>query len=448
MEEILIKAAQLILSLSILVILHELGHFIPAKLFKTRVEKFYLFFNPWFSLFKVKRGETEYGVGWLPLGGYVKISGMIDESMDKNQMKTEPQPWEYRAKPTWQRLIIILGGVIVNFLLAFLIYAMSLFYFGEKYLPNEAITDGIWVVDSVGTNLGLQTGDKIVSLDGVAPQKFSEINEGLLLGEEVVVNRNDEEIRIDIPENIIGQAIEKESPLLVMPRIPFVISAVPDSSHNATIGLEKMDQVVRINGESITYFDEAKTVLEKYAGQEVTLDLVQEDRGTRQISAQISEDGKIGVVPAMFSYKDMERMGVYDFETIKYGFFASFPAGVNKGIEKLASYWRQLSKIVDISSGAYRGLGSFGTMGKLFSSSWNWQVFWEMTALLSIILGLMNVLPIPALDGGHAMFIIIEMVSGRPPSQKVMEAAQTVGMVLLLLLMTYAIGNDIFRAFS
>ena len=447
MEEFLIKATQLILSLSILVVLQELGHFIPAKLFKTRVEKFYLFFNPWFSLFKVKRGDTEYGIGWLPLGGYVKISGMIDESMDKEQMSKPPEPWEYRAKPSWQRLVIILGGVVVNFLLAFLIYAMSLFYFGEKYLPNDNIVDGIWVVDSVGTNLGLQTGDKIVSFDGRTPERFSEVNEGLLLGERAIIERNGEQIELEIPTDMIGQAIERESPLLVMPRIPFVISNVPDSSHNASIGLEPLDRVRTINGERVDYFDQAKTILAEYSGSDVSLGL-ERNGESLNLTAHISEEGMIGVVPAMFSYNDMEQLGVYQFETLKYGFWASFPAGVNKGLEKLASYWRQLSKLADLSSGAYRGLGSFGTMGKLFSATWNWQVFWEMTAFLSIILGLMNVLPIPALDGGHAMFIVIEMVSGRPPSQKVMEAAQTIGMVLLLLLMTYAIGNDIFRAFT
>ena len=447
MEEFLIKATQLILSLSILVVLHELGHFIPTKLFKTRVEKFYLFFTPWFSLFKVKRGDTEYGIGWLPLGGYVKISGMIDESMDKEQMSKPPEPWEYRAKPSWQRLVIILGGVVVNFLLAFLIYAMSLFYFGEKYLPNDNIVDGVWVVDSVGTNLGLQTGDKIVSFDGRTPERFSEVNEGLLLGERAIIERNGEQIELEIPTDMIGQAIERESPLLVMPRIPFVISNVPDSSHNASIGLEPLDRVRTINGERVDYFDQAKTILAEYSGSDVSLGL-ERNGESLNLTAHISEEGMIGVVPAMFSYNDMEQLGVYQFETLKYGFWASFPAGVNKGLEKLASYWRQLSKLADLSSGAYRGLGSFGTMGKLFSATWNWQVFWEMTAFLSIILGLMNVLPIPALDGGHAMFIVIEMVSGRPPSQKVMEAAQTIGMVLLLLLMTYAIGNDIFRAFT
>jgi regulator of sigma E protease len=372
---------------------------------------------------------------------------MIDESMDKEQMSKPPEPWEYRAKPSWQRLVIILGGVVVNFLLAFLIYAMSLFYFGEKYLPNDNIVDGVWVVDSVGTNLGLQTGDKIVSFDGRTPERFSEVNEGLLLGERAIIERNGEQIELEIPTDMIGQAIERESPLLVMPRIPFVISNVPDSSHNASIGLEPLDRVRTINGERVDYFDQAKTILAEYSGSDVSLGL-ERNGESLNLTAHISEEGMIGVVPAMFSYNDMEQLGVYQFETLKYGFWASFPAGVNKGLEKLASYWRQLSKLADLSSGAYRGLGSFGTMGKLFSATWNWQVFWEMTAFLSIILGLMNVLPIPALDGGHAMFIVIEMVSGRPPSQKVMEAAQTIGMVLLLLLMTYAIGNDIFRAFT
>lgn len=446
METFLIKGGQLLLSLSILVVLHELGHFIPAKLFRTRVEKFYLFFNPWFSLFKVKKGETEYGIGWLPLGGYVKISGMVDESMDKEQLDKEPEDWEYRAKPAWQRLVIILGGVTVNILLAFAIYAMTLFAFGERYLPNQNLTNGVWVVDSIAYNVGLRTGDKILAVNDVEPERFSDILPEMVFGGTMKVERAGELMNIEVPGDIVGKLVEGKQTPLLLPRIPFVISGIPDSSHNATAGLEKGDQVIAINDQKLEYFDQYKDELKRLSGQDAQI-TVERENGKKTLDVKISEDGKVGVVPAMFSYSDMQKMGVYQFETKEYGFFESIPLGISKGIKKLGDYWKQLKLIADFSTGAYKGVGSFGTMGKLFSSTWNWQVFWEMTALLSIILAVMNVLPIPALDGGHAMFIIFEMVSGRKPSTKFMEAAQTVGMVLLLLLMVYALGKDAQRFF-
>jgi regulator of sigma E protease len=446
METFLIKGGQLLLSLSILVVLHELGHFIPAKLFKTRVEKFYLFFNPWFSLFKVKKGETEYGLGWLPLGGYVKIAGMVDESMDKEQLEKDPEPWEYRAKPAWQRLVIILGGVTVNILLAFAIYSMTLFAFGERYLPNDNLSDGVWVVDSIAYDLGLRTGDKVLSVNGTKPDRFSEILPEMVYGGSMLVERNSEKLEISIPNDIVGQLVDRKLSPLLMPRIPFVISNIPDSSHNLDADLKVGDQLLKLNGTELLYFDQYQLALKELSGQKAKLTIVRE--GERQeIQVDISEEGRVGVVPAMFSYSDLQKMEVYQFETKEYGFLEAIPLGISKGVKKLGDYWKQLKLIADFSTGAYKGVGSFGTMGKLFSASWNWQVFWEMTALLSIILAVMNVLPIPALDGGHAMFIVFEMVSGRKPSTKFMEAAQTVGMVLLLLLMVYALGKDAQRFF-
>lgn len=446
MEVFLIKGGQLLLSLSILVVLHELGHFIPAKLFKTRVEKFYLFFNPWFSLFKVKRGETEYGIGWLPLGGYVKIAGMIDESMDKEQLEKDPEPWEYRAKRAWQRLVIILGGVTVNILLAFAIYSMTLFAFGERYLPNQNLSDGVWVIDSIAYDVGLRTGDKVISINDVQPERFSDILPELVYGGSLTIERNSEMLNLSIPGDIVGKLVEGNQNPLLLPRIPFVISNLPDSSHNASSGLARGDRIVAMDGEELKYFDQFKSKLQEVKGQEVNL-RIQRDNSELEVKVNINDKGHIGVVPAMFSYNELQEMEVYDFETKQYGFFEAIPLGISKGIKKLGDYWKQLKLIADFSTGAYKGVGSFGTMGKLFSASWNWQVFWEMTALLSIILAVMNVLPIPALDGGHAMFIVFEMISGRKPSTKFMEAAQTVGMVLLLMLMVYAIGKDAQRFF-
>lgn len=446
METFLIKGGQLFLSLSILVVLHELGHFLPAKLFKTRVEKFYLFFNPWFSLFKVKRGETEYGIGWLPLGGYVKIAGMVDESMDKVQLEKDPEPWEYRAKPAWQRLVIILGGVTVNILLAFAIYSMTLFAFGERYLPNKNLSDGVWVIDSLAYNIGLRTGDKVVSVNNTSPERFSDILPEMVYGGNMLVERNGTSVQIDLPEDMVGQLVEGSPSPLLFPRIPFVVSAIPDSSHNAASGLQEGDRILAINQNRLLYFDEYQQAFKEESGKKALL-RVEREGAEIDLQVQINEDGKIGVVPAMFSYKDLQNLAVYQFETKKYGFFESIPLGISKGIKKLGDYWRQLKLIADFSTGAYKGVGSFGTMGKLFSDTWNWQVFWEMTALLSIVLAVMNVLPIPALDGGHAMFIVFEMVSGRKPGTKFMEIAQTVGMVLLLLLMVYALGKDAQRFF-
>ena len=442
----MIKAAQLILSLSILVILHELGHFIPARLFKTRVEKFYLFFDPWFSLFKFKRGETEYGVGWLPLGGYVKISGMIDESMDTEQMKKPPQPWEFRSKPAWQRLIIMIGGVTVNVILGMLIYAGIMFYYGDKYLPTDSLKDGIWAVGEVAQDMGFENGDKILAINGKKPEKYSEMIGDIFYGGTVVVERDGEKQEIVIPENIIGKIVDANAQSFIVPRAPFIIVDVPAESHNAGAGLQAGDQITGINGKEVKYADEIMDFTSTHKGEEIQLEVKREE-SFLTFPVKINEEGYIGVIRGTPSMEEMERMGLYELKKTEYGFFEAFPAGINKGVDKLTQNIKQLKMVLNPETGAYKGLGGFVSIGKLFGPTWNWQVFWEMTALLSLILAFMNILPIPALDGGHVMFLTYEMITRRKPHEKVMEYAQLAGIIILFTLLIYANTNDIIGLF-
>ena len=442
--EVVVKILQLLLSLSILIILHEGGHFLFARLFKTRVEKFYLFFDPWFSLFKAKKGYTEYGIGWLPLGGYVKISGMIDESMDKEAMKKPPQPYEFRAKPAWQRLLIMLGGVTVNLILGFLIYSAVLFATGEKYLPNENIKDGLWVTDSLMMDMGMQNGDKVVSVDGESVKKYSDIMPKLLNGGNVTIKRDGKTKKINLPENFAGQLVDNESMMVLYPRIPFFIQNVPDSSVNSNAGLKPKDKVLAINGDSITYFDQVTERLKQNSGDSINL-LIERDDTTHNVNVFITKDGKMEVQTAILPPEDLYKLGVYDYKVKQYGPFESLPAGFNKAWSTLSSYIEQFKLILQPETGAYKGLGGFGTIMSLFPASWDWQAFWELTAFLSLILAFMNILPIPALDGGHVMFLLYEIIAGRPPNEKFMEYAQLIGMVLLLTLLLYANGMDIVR---
>lgn len=438
-----LQAGQLILSLSILVIMHELGHYIPARIFKCRVEKFYLFFDPWFSLFKKKYKDTEYGIGWLPLGGYVKIAGMIDESMDKEQMKQPAQPWEFRSKPAWQRLIIMIGGVTVNILLAFVIYAMILFTWGETKLPVSSLKDGIWAIDSTGQSLGLMTGDKILEINKQPIQYFEDLNAALLLGENVTIERNGERKEIILPHNLIEKVVEvgKKSPL-VLPRIPSIVGAIPDSSNAKMAGLKSNDRIISINESPIRYHDQVKPILQDHKSQIVHM-VVERDEKKLPLDVMVSAEGSIGFYPALPGLDDLKNMKFYEFETREYGFFASFPAGVNKSIEKLTTYVQQFKKILNPSTGAYKGLGGFKSMGSIFPKyEWDWEAFWNITAFFSIALAFMNLLPIPALDGGHVVFTLYEMITGRKPNEKFLEYAQLVGMILLLGLLLFANGND------
>ena len=444
--EFLIKASQLIMSLSILVVLHELGHFIPAKLFKTRVEKFYLFFDPWFSLVKKKIGDTEYGIGWLPLGGYVKISGMIDESMDKEQMQKPAESWEFRAKPTWQRLIIMLGGVTVNLLLGIFIYAMVLFAYGSKYLPNDNLTDGIWCVSPLAKDLGFETGDKIIAVDENKPLGFNGVFESLLYAESVTLERDGVTKELALPSNFIAQLLESEEKRLFAPRIPTVISGFTTNSNAKNAGFKKKDRIVSVNGVQTKYFDEFKFELQQNKGENISVGI---NRFGKEIllSVDVTNEGMIGFMPSNLSLNQLEELEIYSLNSATYSFLESLPAGYHLAIKKLGSYINQFKLILSPSTGAYKGLGGFGTIGSLFPGKWHWQSFWEMTAFLSLMLAFMNILPIPALDGGHVMFLLYEMLVGKPAPEKVMEYAQMVGMILLLSLLVYANGNDLMKLF-
>lgn len=448
--EILIKASQFILSLSLLIVLHELGHFIPAKIFKTKVEKFYLFFDYKFSLLKKKVGETVYGIGWIPLGGYVKIAGMIDESMDKEHLKEEPKPWEFRSKPAWQRLIIMLGGVFVNFVLGIFIYIMLMYSYGEQYLANENVKDGIWVQDSLAIKIGLQNGDKILAVDGENVRKFSDITLEFINGNRFTLERNGERIEKELPVDFISKLIDRrknnEGPI-ARPRSPFMIAEVPDSSVNARIGLLDKDIVVGINGRKLKYYDEVADVLKENKGQEITLDIKREDE-VKTLNATVSENGKLEVIAYGLNTSDLAKLGYYELTTINYSFSEAIPAGFRKSYETLTSYVKQLKKIFNPKTGAYKGLGGFISIGSIFPDTWSAEAFWNITAFLSIMLGFMNLLPIPALDGGHVMFTLWEMITGKKPSDKFLEYAQVTGFILLIALLLFANGNDVFRLFQ
>ncbi|PBI88889.1 putative zinc metalloprotease [Flavobacterium sp. ACN2] len=442
--DIVIKLSQFLLSLSLLIILHELGHFIPAKLFKTRVEKFYLFFDVKYSLFKKKIGETEYGIGWLPLGGYVKISGMIDESMDKEQMALPPEPWEFRTKPAWQRLIIMLGGVTVNFILAFIIYIGMAFAYGDTYIANSDLKDGVAIENPAMLKAGFKTGDKIISIDGKAVENFdSDMNMNVIMAKHVLIERNGQQQTITMPTDFVDQLSKTEKGLLVGIRRPFAISQIAEDSPNQN--LKPKDLILSLNGQKIKYFDEAKAVLDMNKGKQIPA-VVLRDLKETPITLKVTNDGKLGVVSGGLDMKSLEKLGYYKISTKEYGFFESIPVGLQKGKDQLVSYGKQLKMIFNPETKAYKQVGGFAAIYNIFPSSWSWEVFWSITALLSIMLGVMNLLPIPALDGGHVMFLLYEIVSGKKPSDKFLENAQMVGFVLLISLLLFANGNDIYKA--
>jgi len=436
--KVIIQASQLLLSLSILVFLHELGHFVFARIFKTRVEKFYIFFNPWFSLFRKKIGETEYGIGWLPLGGYVKISGMIDESMDKEQMKKPPQPWEFRSKPAWQRLFIMIGGVLVNFLLALFIYATLLNIWGEQYLPAQNAKYGI-MCDSLALSIGLQNGDKIVSLDGEKVERFNMIVPDIILQETKVirVERDGQLVDVPIPEEIIAPLIRSKTGFIET-RIPFIADRFPKESNAHDAGIQKEDQLIGINDTSLMFFDQYRAVLDQYKNQTVDVHVLRGDEKLT-IPVKINEEGMMGIFPVG------QYSRFFEMATIEYNFLASIPAGIRMGIDKMVSYLKQLKLLFKPKTKAYQSLGGFIRIGSFFPDEWDWQRFWNLTALLSIILAIMNILPIPALDGGHVMFLLYEIISGRKPGDKFLEYAQIAGMILLLAILLYANGNDVIQ---
>jgi len=442
--DIVIKLSQFLLSLSLLIILHELGHFIPAKLFKTRVEKFYLFFDVKYSLLKKKIGETEYGIGWLPLGGYVKISGMIDESMDKEQMALPPQPWEFRSKPAWQRLIIMLGGVTVNFILAFIIYIGMAFAYGDTYVANSDLKDGVFIENPTMLKAGFKTGDKLVSIDGKKVENYdNSLNMNIIMAKQVLVERNGQQQTINIPNDFVDQLSKNEKGLLVGIRVPFAVAKVSDESPNQN--LKPKDLILSLNGEKVKYFDEAKTILSNNKSKTIPA-VVLRDLKETPITVKVSAEGTLGVIAGGLDMKSLERLGYYKISTKNYSFFESIPVGLEKGKDQLVGYGKQLKMIFNPETKAYKQVGGFAAIFNIFPTSWSWETFWSITALLSIMLGVMNLLPIPALDGGHVMFLLYEIISGRKPSDKFLENAQMVGFVLLITLLLFANGNDIYKA--
>ncbi|MCC7028657.1 MAG: RIP metalloprotease RseP [Chitinophagaceae bacterium] len=442
-----VKVGQLILALSILVILHEFGHFITARWFGCRVEKFYLFFDPWFSLFKKKVGDTEYGVGWLPLGGYVKISGMIDESMDKEAMKQPAQSWEFRSKPAWQRLIIMLGGIIMNVIVAIVVYAMVLFIWGDKKIPGSSLKYGIAVTDSTLYKIGLRSGDKIISIDGKKVTDFEHLLKSILLSDDkITIERDQQNIDLKVPVDLLGQLIESKKQgkiSLIEPRKPSIIFYVPDTSAAYKAGLRDNDKIVQIDSVPIVYHDDIVNTLKGKAGQQVHLTVSRND-SLISLTAPVNAEAKLGFIPFGYDYFQMDSLGWLKMEITKYSILSAFPAAVAKAGGDLSFYVAQFKKMGNYKTGAYKGMGGFKGIANAFPGVWNWESFWSMTAFLSIVLAFMNLLPIPALDGGHVMFTLYEMITRRKPNEKFLEYAQMAGMIFLLLLMLYANGNDWF----
>lgn len=435
MSPFIVKAVQLLLSLSLLIILHELGHFIPARIFKTRVEKFFLFFDVKFALLKKKIGETTYGIGWLPLGGYVKISGMIDESMDKEQMLQPPKPWEFRSKPAWQRLIIMLGGVTVNLILGFLIYMMILFVWGKYTLASEDLPLGLEPTPIV-SQLGFETGDQILSVDGESLENVLDINKYFLLREvnEVRVRRKNGGLAtIYIPDDIGTQIFESGQMIPFVPVFPAMIDSVIPNSPASKIGLLSNDKILSLNGNKISSWSDFKNNMTKDS-KEIDL-VVERNQSAISFSTVTRGDGTLGVYP---------KTDFFSFELVKLSLGESIVEGFDYGYWTLRDYIAQF-KYIFTPKGASQ-LGGFGAIGNMFPSQWDWKGFWSSTALISIILAFMNILPIPALDGGHVMFLFYEIVTGRKPNDKFMEYAQMFGFFLLLSLVLYANGNDIYRA--
>ncbi|KQT24600.1 RIP metalloprotease RseP [Chryseobacterium sp. Leaf405] len=445
--EIAIKLFQFILSISILVILHELGHFLPAKYFKTKVEKFYLFFDPWFSIAKKKIGETEYGIGWLPFGGYVKIAGMVDESMDTEQLKQPAQPWEFRAKPAWQRLIIMLGGVTVNFFLAWLIYGCLSFFNGEMYTDLTKFNNGIGVSEA-GKKMGFQNGDKIVTIDGKPAERLENASINILLGDNVTVVRNGKEVTFPVNKDGVADVLkQKEAKLYISPRFPMIIDTLVSPASKAS-GLMKGDKVIAVNGKQTPFFDEVSSTLLENKGKTIAIDVVRNGK-PETISIAVDEDGKLGV--------GVDQKALASVVTNKqYSFGESIPRGLERTIEALTMQVKQFKIMFNSKIQGYKNVGGPIAIVKNMpvdraadgSIGINWAAFWSFTAMFSIWLAFLNLIPIPGLDGGHVIFTLYEMIVGKPVPQKVLENAQMIGVIFLLGLMLLIFGSDIFKIFT
>ncbi|ASK31088.1 RIP metalloprotease RseP [Chryseobacterium sp. T16E-39] len=445
--ELAIKIFQFILSISILVILHELGHFLPAKWFKTKVEKFYLFFDPYFSIVKKKIGETEYGIGWLPFGGYVKIAGMVDESMDTEQLKQPAQPWEFRAKPAWQRLIIMMGGVTVNFFLAWLIYSCLSLFNGEMYTDLTKFDNGIGVTEA-GKKMGFQSGDKIVSIDGKPAERLENSAINILFSDKVTVLRNGKEVTFKVNEDGVADVIkQREAKLYITPRIPMIIDSLATPSSKAS-GLAKGDRIIAINGKSTPFFDEVSSTLAENKGKTVSIEVT---RGAEKqtISAPVDKNGKLGIAVDQKSLASV----VTDK---KYSFGESIPRGLERTIEALTMQVKQFKIMFNSKIQGYKNVGGPIAIVKSMpvnkaadgSFAINWPAFWSFTAMFSIWLAFLNLIPIPGLDGGHVIFTLYEIIVGKPVPQKVLENAQMIGVIFLLGLMLLIFGSDIFKIFT
>jgi regulator of sigma E protease len=454
----LIKVAQFFLSLSLLIVLHEWGHYFFARLFKTRVNKFYLFFDFLFpvptllnfSLFKKKKGDTEFGIGWFPFGGYVQIDGMMDETQDAKKLAAPPQPWEFRSKKPWQRLFIMMGGIIVNVLTAFLVYSMVLYVWGEKKIINSSVKNGIAISDSLIYKIGFRDGDKILSVNNQKVEYFDDVLKKVLIGGETVqVERDGKAISFDMPKDILGQLSTKkiDKKGLLSLRLPNVIDSM-DAKSNAKsnafkAGLLPNDKIVKVDSTPIVYWNEISKYTDKLKDSASVLITVLRDDKEIPFKVQLDANHKLGIAP--LGADKLEKLGAIAFYTKKYGFFESIPAGIGKSFEKLKEYFDQFSLIFKPSTGAYKGLGGFASMTQVFGTSWDWEAFWNITAFFSIALAFMNFLPIPMLDGGYILFTLIEMLTGKKVPDKFMEKANMIGFFIIIGLMVFTNGNDIFR---
>jgi regulator of sigma E protease len=490
---ILIKVLQFFLSLSILVLVHEFGHFIAAKAFKTRVEKFYIFFDWGFSIFRCKKvngqwrfkffakpepekyttteyrdakgkkqtkyepidlstlpeddwrlsDSTEYGIGWFPLGGYNKIAGMVDESMDKSQMQQPPQPWEFRSKPAWQRFIIMIAGVFMNVALAVVIYIGLLAKEGKSYLPTEQVNKYGISVDSLGYQLGLRDGDKILAIDGKYVENFGEIPMQIILdkAQTIEVERNGKDTIIELPSDAVTKLLGSQDAQFITYRMPFVVAQVMEDSPGEAAGLQAGDTIIGINDIATPYYQDFVKTIKQYNNQNVDV-VVLRGNDTLTLSMQLAEEAVIG------AYLNFNLTDYYELETIDYTFWEAIPAGFHQTFDELGDYWKQVKLIFSPKTKAYESVGGFISIGKIFPERWNWSMFWRLTAFLSIALAVMNILPIPALDGGFILFLLIEIITGRKPSDKFMEVAETVGLILVFGLVLLANGNDVIRLFK
>lgn len=432
--DVVIKILQFICSFTMLVLVHELGHLMFGKLFGVRVEEFRIFFGkPWI---KWRWGETEYGIGWLPFGGYAKLAGMVDESMDTKNLASEPQPWEFRSKPAWQRLIIILGGVMMNVVMAFGIYVGTSLAWGDRYISNSEMPYG-YVYSDYAKQLGFEDGDKIISIGGEPIEDYAKIMTSLLIESDktTIVERDGERVTIEIPVQSVMELSEQTD--FLAPRVPFEVASVVEGMGAQEAGIEVGERVIRVNGEPMSYYDQVAPALAAAKGDSVMLTLL-DGCLARDVMVAVNGEGQIGVGLSSESIPVRTRT---------YNFWQAIPRGGERVVEEMGDYWKQLKMIVQPKTEMYKALGGPISIGGIFPNEWNWQNFWKITALLSVILAVMNVLPIPALDGGHALFILIEMITGRRPSDKVLIVAQAIGMGLLFILMFYATFNDITRLF-